>query len=690
MSEVFRFFAELGPENFNRVLDAVVERIGQVMGDGCVLWVLDSDLMIAASRVYDADPAWLAKVSKMVPAAGTVVPPDSVLRQIAAAQEPMDFVRGRDDEKLPGPTQRMLTALDAQEFMLKPLVAGGELVGILGLLRHHNEAPPFTDEDRTFADLLARHAAIAINHANLFQAERQAREKAERTQAALTASERDHRLLFESCPVPMVVVDSRTFALESVNEAALALYGYTREEYLALDPLELRAAEDRGRPLRPDLPEEAHWPHTARHRRKDGSLLLIEGVSRPLAMFSGARRLFVFQDVTLREKLAQQVQRSQKMDAIGNLAGGVAHDFNNLLSVILSSSYMLLEELPPGDPMRDDVTEIRRAGERAAELTRQLLAFSRQQILEPRVLLLSGVVRGVEKMLRRLVGEHIELTVMNQSLDGNVCADAGQLEQVIMNLVVNARDAIREGGQITIETMNVVLDEAYAALHHGVAPGEHVMLAISDTGVGMDAVTQARIFEPFFTTKPTGEGTGLGLATVFGIVKQSGGSIWLYSEPGKGTTFKLYFPRVRAAAEQLPVPRPETSGLRGTETILLVEDEDPVRLVMRTILRRQGYHVLEARNGGEALLICEQFGATIHLLLTDVVMPQMSGRALAERLAPLRPQMRALYVSGYTENSIVHHGVLDSGIAFLAKPILPASLALKVREVLDAPAPAKK
>jgi two-component system, cell cycle sensor histidine kinase and response regulator CckA len=389
-------------------------------------------------------------------------------------------------------------------------------------------------------------------------------------------------------------------------------------------------------------------------------------------------------DVTEQRELEDQLRQSQKMEAFGQLAGGVAHDFNNLLTVINGYSDLLLRGLGTGEPIRLNVEEIRRAGERAASLTSQLLAFSRKQVLQPKVLKLNSVVADVDKMLRRLIGEDIDLlTVLEPSL-GQIKADPGQIEQVILNLAVNARDAMPQGGQLIIETANVYLDNEYARRHLFIQPGQYVMLALSDTGCGMNAETQERLFEPFFTTKEQGKGTGLGLSTVYGIIKQSGGDIWVYSKVGKGTTIKIYLPRVAGIVESDEARDAPTELPQGRETVLLAEDEEQVRRIARVILEMSGYHVLEASGGDEALSIYKQHEGQIHLVMTDVVMPQMSGRELAQSLERLQPGIKVLYMSGYTDDAIVRHGLLDQEIAFLQKPFTPEALTCKVREVLDA------
>ncbi len=489
---------------------------------------------------------------------------------------------------------------------------------------------------------------------------------------ALRASEARLRHLAESGIIGITVSDAEHRIFEA-NDAFLQMVGCTREELLAGDVV----WEVGGPAARRDL-------HGARafegeYLRKDGKRIPALVAIAPL---ENGENISVALDLTERRRLEDQFRQAQKMEAVGRLAGGIAHDFNNVLSVILSYSELVGMALQPEDPIASDIEEIRRAAVRATDLTKQLLAFSRQQVLAPKILSLRRVVGAMEQMLRRMLGADIALTFLPDTALWNIEADPGQLEQIVMNLAVNARDAMPDGGKLTIQLANVTLEEDYAAVHHDVTPGAYVLLAVSDTGIGIDDATQARIFEPFFTTKEKGRGTGLGLAMVFGIVKQSGGHIWVYSEPGRGTTFKLYFPRV-PGAETTSSDRPPPGAIRGNETILLVEDDPHVRALALTILRRSGYVVLEASNGGEALLICEQHGAKIDLLVTDVVLPLMSGRQVAERLRAIRPEIKVLFMSGYTDDAVLQHGILDSGVAYLQKPMTPASLTAKVRDVLD-------
>ena len=421
-------------------------------------------------------------------------------------------------------------------------------------------------------------------------------------------------------------------------------------------------------------------------RRKDGTLIDVS-VTASLMVDRKGQIIGVSKitrDITEKKRLEEQFRQAQKMEAIGQLAGCVAHDFNNLLTIISGYSELLVSRLPANDPTRGLIQEIHKAGERAAHLTRQLLAFSRRAVVEPRVLDLNALVTDTEKMLRRLIGEDIHLTTVPDPALGRVKADAGQIEQVIVNLAVNARDAMPQGGKLTIETANVALDDTYADLHPEVKPGRYVMLAVSDTGCGMSEATKARMFEPFFTTKGPGKGTGLGLATVYGIVKQSGGHVGVYSELGHGTTFKIYLPSVKENVSSRTSLQAVLVALRGHETILLVEDEDAVRGITRLALQMHGYTVLEARNGKEALRVCDQHQGPIRLLITDVVMPEMGGRQVAERLTACQPGIRVLFLSGYTDDAVVRHGILEAEVAFLQKPFTPVALATKVREVLDA------
>ena len=508
-----------------------------------------------------------------------------------------------------------------------------------------------------------------------------------RAEEALLQSEQRYRLLFELNPQPMWVFDLETLAFLEVNVAAIHHYGYSREEFLTLTIKDIRPGEDVPNLLAnisriTSQHEEASiW----KHRKKDGTIIDVEITAHELTFYGRPAQMVLAYDVTERRVLEEQLRQSQKMEAVGQLAGGVAHDFNNLLTVITGYSDLTLRRLDNESPFRSSLEEIKKAGERAASLTRQLLAFSRKQVLQPKVLQLNAIVADVDKMLRRLIGEDIDpLTLLEPSL-GQIKADPGQIEQVILNLAVNARDAMPQGGKLTIETQNVYLDNQYARRHTAIQPGNYVMLAVSDTGCGIDAETQVRMFEPFFTTKEQGKGTGLGLSTVYGIVKQSGGHLWVYSEVGKGTTFKIYLPRIDEVIESDETRSALAELPQGRETVLLTEDEEQVRQMIRTILEMGGYRVLEASGGEEALTLYEQHEGQIDLIMTDVVMPGISGRELAQSLETLHPGIRVLYMSGYTDDAIVRHGLLDQEIAFLQKPFTPDALMRKVREVLDAP-----
>ncbi len=486
----------------------------------------------------------------------------------------------------------------------------------------------------------------------------------------------------------MVVVTNASGNIVYANPAFETVTGYAHAEVLGQSPRLLKSGvQDDAfyRAMWATISGGGTWHGRMVNKKKDGTLYTAEATISPVREGAGAITSYVAveRDISARLVLEAQFLQAQRMESIGRLAGGVAHDFNNLVTVILSYTALALEQLRDGDPLKDDLLEVTGAGERAAALTRQLLAFGRKQVLQPVALDLNQVLGDMENMLRRIIGEDIELVWAPQSTLGLVRADPGQLEQVLMNLVVNARDAMPDGGRLTIETSNVEIDETYVALHAAVEPGPYVMLSVSDTGSGMDEATRTHIFDPFFTTKDKGKGTGLGLSTVHGIVTQSGGSIWVYSEPGRGTTFKVYLPRELESSVVPPSERPPTSVRTGTETILVVEDEKALRRVARRILGAAGYTVLTAAGGPEAIAICAQHGDDIHLLLTDMVMPSMSGMELAQELLQTRPALRVLYTSGYSDAGLVQQGVLEPGVHFLPKPFTAADLVKRVREALD-------
>ncbi len=518
-----------------------------------------------------------------------------------------------------------------------------------------------------------------------------------RAESALRESEARFGRLAESGIIGIITADAHGNILDA-NDAYIKMVGYSREE-LAQGTLrwaDLTAPEFRH--LIVQCVEQLKGsgvaaPFEMESLHKDGTRVpTLVGA----AMLEYPRWIGFTADLTERKRAEEgrvraeealrqsdeQLRQAQKMEAVGRLAGGVAHDFNNVLSVILSYGELILVDLKPTDPLRADIEEIRKAALRAAGLTRQLLLFSRHQVVAPKVIEIHDVLTSMNKMLQRILGEDVELVLLAPKSSGRVKVDPSHIEQVILNLVVNARDAMPTGGKLTIETDSVVLDEDYARSHLQAKVGPYVMLVVSDTGTGMDRETQGRIFEPFFTTKAIGKGTGLGRSTVFAIVQQSSGHIGVDSEPGKGATFKVYLPKIDAPVDVLRASvSPAT--LRGGETILLVEDEEQMRMIVLNILRRQGYYVIPAQHAAEALLLSEQHPARIDLLLTDVVMPQMSGPEVAKRLVAKRPEMKVLCMSGYTDDSIVRHGVVASQIAFIQKPITPASLATKIREILD-------
>jgi two-component system, cell cycle sensor histidine kinase and response regulator CckA len=527
----------------------------------------------------------------------------------------------------------------------------GEIVGLLGICRDITDRKRAEEEFRKSQQKLRSH----IEH----------------TPLAVIEWDTDHRVV-------------------SWNPAAERIFGYSRAEAMGKHasffvPPQLREHVDRvGKDL---LNNKGRERSTNDNLTKDGKTISCEWYNTPLVGEGGVVQgvASLVQDVSERVALEEKLRQSEKMEAIGRLAGGVAHDFNNLLTVILGYTQTMMDGVPNGSRLANATTQIKSAADRAAGITRQLLAFSRKQVRSPQLIDLNNVMMNLDTMLRRLIGEDIEVLSVPGSPLGTVNADPGQIEQVLMNLALNARDAMPNGGKLTLETANVQLDDAYAREHQPLEPGRYVMLAVSDTGVGMSPGTVARIFEPFYTTKEQGKGTGLGLATVYGIVKASGGYVWVYSEPGQGTTFKIYFPRVDQPAQAVSAEKTASSVQRGTETILLVEDDPQLIQLSSSVLANCGYKILAAASPEEALTLCRANQGNISLLVTDVVMPQMNGRQLAEEVKRICPKIRMLYVSGYTSNAIVHYGVLDAGLWFLPKPFSLAAFVAKVREVLDAP-----
>jgi len=703
-------------------------------------------------------------------------------------------------------------------IIFAPLRAHGAVLGMMQVVSLRG-ARMYTADDALLVADIAQRAAIAIHNAQLVNDLKRELELSTSALSLLEESEKRYRNSFEGNPLPLWVFDVETLRFVDVNPAAVAAYGYSRDEFLAMSILDIRPPEDHERVMSAlqNLGQGTHHSGIFRHRRKDGTVVLadihahdveVEGrrcrmvqaidVTERVHAFDALRiaeerhRLlagvtkealwewnaatdtmeltqamydlfhfshdevtptrewfrsrihpedaarvnevqqqvytsnlesitvpFRFQrgdgsyasvesriivarrdgkidriigslaDVTTEQAVSEQLAIAQRMEAVGRLAGGVAHDFNNLLTAIRGFASFALDDQLPSSRARDDIEQILQAADRAAALTRQLLAFSRRQVLQPQLVSVNEILRNLQKMLARVLGEDVEVQTFLDDDVAAVVVDPGQLEQVIMNLVVNARDAMPSGGLLTIETANVFLDEAYAETHVHANTGEHVMIAITDSGIGMDATTMARIFEPFFSTKERDKGTGLGLATSYGIIRQSGGHIWVYSEPGKGSTFKVYLPR--ATGEDAIAPRTTSevaTRLSGNETILVVEDDDRVRRVSTGALTRHGYHVLEARSAESALNVFRAEEERIAMVVSDIVLPRMSGLALVKAMRKRRPELRVLYVSGYTENAFLQSGTFDPGMELLEKPFAPEALARRVRSILDRPAPA--
>ena len=616
-----------------------------------ILTLSPEGVFTSFNRVFETITGWSTKewIGKVFV---DLVDPDDVPKAIQRFKSVME---GQLGEPIELRVRTKYGGFVPGEFVASPQVKEGKVIGILGVVR----------------DITER----------------------KRAEEALRQEKDFNQTLVQASPLFFVAIgpDGKTLMM---NEAMLHALGYTTDEVVGKDYLSTFvpvADRERLLPIFEKLVNQKE--STLNENRvlvKDGRELLVEWHGRPVFKANGELGYFIGVgiDITHRrqaeEKMAvlqDQLRQSQKMEAIGRLAGGVAHDFNNLLTVIKGYCQLSLAEMKESTPLRDALEVINKATEKAADLTRQLLAFSRRQIMEVRVLDLNTHLQNLDKMLRRIIGEDIELvTSLGESL-GRVKADPGQIEQVVMNLAVNAKDAMAKGGKLIIETANAELDEAYARAHVAVTPGRYVMIAVSDTGTGMTPEVRDRVFEPFFTTK--GKGTGLGLSTVYGIVKQSNGNIWVYSEPGKGTTFKIFLPRVDEPADKLRAQAVKEEFSLGSETILVVEDDKEVRNLAVRILKRQGYTVLDGSYGDEALNVCRNHQGPIHLLLTDVVMPGMSGHELAKRLESFHPEMKVLYMSGYTDDAIVMHGVLVQGVNYIQKPFTVDALARKVRKVLE-------
>jgi two-component system cell cycle sensor histidine kinase/response regulator CckA len=680
LSDTMRAFAE-ATIDYERLLRTVAERMALLVGDGCVLALLSEDqATMTPGAVFFEAPAAMASAQRILANGPIPVSASNLGAQLVEARHGLlipkvDIAALRS--LLSAEHAEIVEALDIRSLLALPLAIPGRLLGMVGLVRTGPAWQAFTEEDEAVARNLAEHAALAIFNAQLLESRQ--REIEERKRAEERARRFEALIQHSGDFIAMASLDGRVMF---VNEAGKQLLGISADADLS--QLDLTAFHTEAGMKRAAVIRESgryQGPGQLRHfvtgeliDTQVSSFLVRDANGEPFGFAT------VQHDMREMKSLEAHVRQTQRLEALGRLAGGIAHDFNNILSVILSYSTILLADLKPGTPACEDVQEIHAAGERAARLTRQLLAFSRRQVLEPRIVDLNEVVLGMDKMTRRLLGEDIVLKVELSPTLGRVKVDVGQVEQVILNLALNARDAMPNGGALTITTTNVDSSPKPGEP----TPARRVRLTVSDTGGGMDEATKQRVFEPFFTTKASGKGTGLGLATVFGVVDQSGGEISVTSELGRGATFVIHLPR---CDEEPHVPkvsiRPVRASTPGSATILLVEDEAQVRKLIHSILSNAGYRVLDAAGPLEALRESEQFSEAIHLLVTDVVMPTMNGRELADLVRRARRQTKVLYLSGYTEEAIGHHGVFDPNIALLQKPVTPDALLERVREVLD-------
>jgi hypothetical protein len=680
LTETLRAFAE-ATADYRHILRTVAERMAQLLKGGAIVFLLSDDQhTICAEALYFDDPRLLAAAPHLLPLDPAAVSDSSLIRRVVELGRGLilhDLAFDLLATQGSAEQRREASHWRIHSLIASPLAVRERVLGIVCLLRTGESSDPFDAEDEALARHLSQHAALAIGNAQLLEAQKQ---EIERRKRAEDQSMRFEALVEHSGDfIAMAALDGRVLF---INQAGRRLVGIAADADIELLPLQVFHT-DEGMKRAAIIRREGRYqgPGQLRHQLSGelidtqvSSFLVRDALGQPFAFAT------VQHDMREMKSLEAQVRQTQRLEALGRLAGGIAHDFNNVLSVILGYSSMLLAELPAGTAASNDVQEIHTAGERAARLTRQLLAFSRQQVLEPRIVDLNAIVIGMESMTRRLLGEDVLLKLALSPTPGPVRVDVGQVEQILLNLALNARDAMPNGGLLTIATANVL-----ASRKRG--EGEllpAVTLTVSDTGLGMDEVTLQRAFEPFFTTKGSGKGTGLGLATVFGVVEQSGGRISISSRPGQGATFVIHLPR---CDDPLPAPRistrPAPVSAQASATILLVEDEAQVRKLIRSILSSAGYRVIEAAGPIDALRQSQEFKEEIALLVTDVVMPTMNGRELAELLKRTRQHTKVLYLSGYTEDAIAQHGVLEPALALLQKPVTPEALLQRIREVLE-------